>query len=89
MMTVRFLVSLAFVFDVKIKAISHILILYERQCADKLLPMYQSLKKTGAVEVICDFCAIAFGVKEKIVVRQIPLVSEYKGHPSIEKWIKK
>lgn len=55
----------------------------------KLLPMYQSLKKTGAVEVICDFCAIAFGVKEKLSGRQVPLVSEYKGHPSIEKWIKK
>lgn len=54
----------------------------------KLLPMYQSLKKTGVIEVICDFCALAFGVKEKLGGRQLPLVSEYKGHPSIEKWIK-
>lgn len=55
----------------------------------KLLPVYQSLKKTGAVEVVCDFCVVAFGVKEKLTGRQLPLVSEYKGHPSIEKWIKK
>ncbi|SRR3989338_10998745 len=55
----------------------------------KLLPMYQSLKKTGAVEVICDFCAIAFGVKEKLRRRQSPLISEYEGHPSIVKWIGK
>lgn len=55
----------------------------------KLLPIYQSLKKSGVVEVVCDFCAFAFGVKEKIGGRQLPLVSEYKGRPSIEKWIKK
>lgn len=55
----------------------------------KMLPMYQTFKKTGVIEVICDFCAVAFGVKEKLGSRQLPLVSEYKGHPSIEKWIKK
>lgn len=55
----------------------------------RLLPLYQSFKKTGAVEVICDFCAIAFGVKEKLGQRKSPLVSEYKGHPSIVKWIEK
>ena len=55
----------------------------------KLLPIYQSLKKSGVVEVVCDFCAVAFGVKEKLCDRQSPLVSEYKGHPSIAKWIKK
>lgn len=55
----------------------------------KLLPMYNSFKKTGVEEIICDFCAVAFGVKEGLVERQSPLASEYQGHPSIEKWIRK
>lgn len=55
----------------------------------KLLPMYNSFKKLGVEELICDFCAGAFGVKEKLNTRQCPLVSEYQGHPSIEKWIRK
>ncbi len=55
----------------------------------RLLPMYKAFKKTGAQEIICDFCAGAFGVKEKLKHRQCPIVSEYQGHPSIEKWIKK
>ncbi|MDO8489502.1 MAG: DsrE family protein [Candidatus Omnitrophota bacterium] len=55
----------------------------------KLLPMYQSLKKTGVVEVICDFCSLAFGVNDKLKNRQANLVSEYQGHPSIEKWIRR
>ena len=55
----------------------------------KLLPMYKAFKKTGIEEVICDFCAGAFGVKEELKDRQYPTVSEYQGHPSIEKWIRK
>ena len=55
----------------------------------KLLPMYKAFKKTGIEEVICDFCAGAFGVKEELKNRQYPTESEYQGHPSIEKWIKK
>lgn len=55
----------------------------------KLLPMYSSFKKTGIEEIICDFCAGAFGVKEGLAKRHCPLASEYQGHPSIEKWIRK
>lgn len=55
----------------------------------KLLPMYNAFKKMGIQEIICDFCAGAFGVKEKLHTRQCPLISEYKGHPSIAKWVKK
>ena len=55
----------------------------------KLLPMYNTFKETGIQEIICDFCTGAFGVKEKLESRQSPVVSEYQGHPSIEKWIGK
>ena len=55
----------------------------------KLLPMYNTFKKVGIQEIVCDFCAGSFGVKEKLNQRQCPLLSEYKGHPSIEKWSKK
>ena len=40
----------------------------------------------GIVEIICDFCAAAFQVKERLAERQLPLVAEYAGHPSIAKW---
>ena len=55
----------------------------------KLLPAYKVFKKTGIQEIICDFCALAFNVKGKLEKRQFPLTSEYKGHPSIAKWVKK
>lgn len=51
----------------------------------KLLPMYNAIKKAGIHEIVCDFCAHAFGVKEELQTRQCPLLSEYNGHPSIEK----
>lgn len=54
----------------------------------KLLRMYTTFKKKGIQEIVCDFCAGAFGVKGKLNKRQCPLLSEYKGHPSIEKWVK-
>lgn len=52
----------------------------------KLKPMYEQLKQAGVVEIICDFCAGAFQVKEKLAGRQLPLLAEYEGHPSIAKW---
>jgi len=55
----------------------------------KLLPIYNDFKKMGIQEIICDFCAGAFGVKEKLHTRACPLISEYKEHPSIVKWVKK
>ena len=38
---------------------------------------------TGA----CAFCAGAFGVKEAVQESGIPLLSEYEGHPSLQKLI--
>jgi len=52
----------------------------------KIKPMYDEFKKLGISEVICDFCAGAFGVKEKLQGRQLPLTAEYEGHPSIAQW---
>ncbi|MBI3011576.1 MAG: DsrE family protein, partial [Candidatus Omnitrophica bacterium] len=52
----------------------------------KLKPMYEQLKQAAIVEIVCDFCAGAFGVKERLVQRQLPLTTEYAGHPSIAKW---
>lgn len=53
---------------------------------DKLKPMYEALRKEGVTQVICDFCANAFQVKEKLKAQGQALTSEYQGHPSIAKW---
>ena len=55
--------------------------------ASKLKPAYEQLKEQGIVEIVCDFCAAAFQVKEQLVERELPLVAEYEGHPSIAKWL--
>lgn len=52
----------------------------------KIRPMYEEFKKLGISEIICDFCAGAFEVKEKLQGRQLPLTSGYEGHPSIAQW---
>lgn len=53
----------------------------------KLKPMYEQLKQADIVEIVCDFCAGAFAVKERLVQRQVPVTAEYAGHPSIAKWV--
>lgn len=52
----------------------------------KLKPMYDQLKEVGIVEIVCDFCAGAFAVKERLAQRQVPMTAEYAGHPSIAQW---
>lgn len=52
----------------------------------KIKPMYEEFKKQGISEVICDFCAGAFGVKEQLQGRELPLAAGYEGHPSIAQW---
>jgi hypothetical protein len=52
----------------------------------QLKPMYDQLHQAGIVEIICDFCAGAFGVKERLAQREWVLTAEYTGHPSIAKW---
>ncbi|MBI3962164.1 MAG: DsrE family protein [Deinococcus sp.] len=34
---------------------------------------------------VCAFCAAAFGVTERTQACQVPLLSEYEGHPSFRK----
>lgn len=53
----------------------------------RLRSSYERLKKLGVVEEICDFCAGAFRVKDSLRKRSIPLVSEFRGHPSIRRWV--
>lgn len=40
-------------------------------------------KVTGA----CAFCAGAFGAKQSVEAANVPLISEYDGHPSVKKLI--
>jgi hypothetical protein len=56
---------------------------------DKLAPMYREFAKTGATEVICDFCSGAFEVKKTLTERSVKLTGEFQGHPSIVKWTNK
>ncbi len=47
----------------------------------KAKPLYDAVQKsvTGA----CEYCAGAFGVKEKLKKEGIPLLAEYDNHPSL------
>lgn len=56
------------------------------ESTDKLKPMYEELKKSGITQIICDFCATAFNVKEGLDKAKVTTTSEYQGHPSIAKW---
>ncbi len=56
------------------------------QTDDKLKVVYEELRKSGVIQVICDFCATAFKVKENLKTQGQTLTSEYQGHPSIAKW---
>ncbi len=44
-------------------------------------------KVRGQIEGACSYCAGAFEVTEKIEAAQIPLIDEFKGHPSFKKLI--
>jgi hypothetical protein len=56
------------------------------ESTNKLTPMYRELHELGITEIICDFCAGAFDVKERLSGRNITLTGEFNGHPSIAKW---
>jgi len=56
---------------------------------DKLANSYKELREMGVTQVVCDFCASAFKVKESLQKSEVTLSDEYKGHPSIAKWINK
>ena len=43
----------------------------------------ETLKNAGLVYNVCDFCAGAFGVRDRLKTQNEPLVAEYMNHPSI------
>ena len=47
----------------------------------KLHGLYQSIKTN--ITGVCKFCAQAFGVKSEIEKAELPLLDEYKSHPSL------
>ncbi len=47
----------------------------------KMHGLYVSLK--DKITGVCDYCAQAFGVKSKVEKAGLPLLSEYKQHPSL------
>ncbi len=44
-------------------------------------------KMRGQIEGACRYCAGAFDVTDKIKDAKIPLIDEFKGHPSFKKLI--
>lgn len=56
---------------------------------DAASPLYKELAAAGAVEVICDFCATAFGQRPGIEALGRSVTSEFKDHPSIVRWTEK
>jgi len=50
---------------------------------NKFHGLYKNLK--GHITGACSFCAQAFGVKSQVEESGIPLISEYKDHPSLRK----
>lgn len=46
---------------------------------------YEKVK--DSIAGACDYCAGAYGVKEKIKKTDIPLLEEYSGHPSLQRLV--
>ena len=47
----------------------------------KLHGLYKLVK--SHITGVCFYCATVFGVKSKVLAANIPLISEYKEHPSL------
>ncbi len=47
----------------------------------KLHGLYKLVKSN--ITGVCFYCATVFGVKSKVLAANIPLISEYKEHPSL------
>jgi len=54
---------------------------------DKYVKSYNELIELGIVQVICDYCAAAFKVKDSLQKKKMSLSDEYQGHPSVAKWV--
>ncbi len=51
-------------------------------------PLFRSVEKLGIIDGVCDYCAGAFEAdKEQIKSRNLKLISQYNGHPSIADYI--
>ena len=49
-----------------------------------MTPLYQSLKSAGVIAGVCDYYVTAFGGEKYLLKKEeLPLIDEYKGHPSI------
>ena len=49
----------------------------------KMTPLSQSLKSSGVIAGVCDFCGTSFGGEKDLLKKEeLPLFDEYKGHPS-------
>ena len=44
--------------------------------------LFNALKDMELAYAVCDFCAGAFGVHQKLQAQDEPLVAEYMNHPS-------
>lgn len=51
----------------------------------KIHGLYEAVK--DRIAGACEFCAGAFGVKDKVVVCGVKLAGEYDGHPSFKKLV--
>lgn len=51
----------------------------------KLKPLFEAVR--DRIAGVCDFCAGAFGVKDKVVACGVRLAGDYEGHPSFKKLV--
>ena len=50
----------------------------------KMTPLPQSMKSSGVIAGVCDYCNTSFGgEKDLLKKKELPLIDKYKGHPSI------
>lgn len=44
---------------------------------------FNQLKDADLTYIVCDFCSVAFNVRDKLQAQGEPLVAEYMNHPSV------
>ena len=50
----------------------------------KITPLPQSLKSLKVIGEVCDYCVTSFGGEKGLLKKkELLLIDEYKGHPSI------
>ncbi len=48
---------------------------------------YHGLFEAVREEVVCDYCADAFGVADSVETDGLTLVDEFEGHPSVREFV--